>query len=241
MDRSAVLVSATLLSIGTLFPGQGASAADKSPIHGHIEFLWEAPPPASGVRAQALGLLLGPARPHRVCWKSGDFPEQGASVRLDIHDNAGALVETVERRRDGSGIVTECRDLDLANLAAEPGTWRFDLYFDGLPAASEQIEVAASLEEAGFYANPVVPFVVGRTNYRHDIPAAEYTGHFEWILTFDETGAVVDVEVTEASGIASERMREAGLQAARLNRLPADPARKDEPLRARQRYDFTPD
>ena len=241
MDRPTSLVSAALCSFGMLLPGQPAAAMDRSSIHGHIEFLWQAPDPASGARAQALGLLLDPGRPHQVCWKSGDFPEQGATVRMEIRDAAGVLVETVERRRGGGGMVVECRDLSLAELEAEPGAWRFDLKFDGLPAASGRIEVAANLAAANFYANPAMPYIVGRTNYRHDIPPAEYSGHFEWILTFDETGAVVDVEVTEDSGIAKDRMREAGLNAARLNRIPADASRRDKPLRARQRYDFAPD
>lgn len=215
-----------------------AAATERSPIHGHIEFLWEARDPSGDARAVALGLLMRPDIPHQVCWKSSAFPAAGATVRLDVRDADGTLVESLEHRRDGGGRVVECRDLVLDDVQAAPGIWTFILHFDGKRAAAERIEVAANLEQAEFYADPDRPYVVGRTNYPEGIDPADYSGHFLWTLSFNETGRVTDVRIREMSGIA-ERLRNAGLQAARLNRMPADPSRRQAPFRANQRYDFS--
>lgn len=232
------ILAPLLLGIWLCAANDSATATERSPIHGHIEFLWEARNPSSDVRAVALGLLMRPDSPHQVCWKSNNFPAAGAAVRMDIRDAEGALVDSREHRRDSGGRVVECRDLVLGDQPATPGAWTFTLHFDGKHAATERIEVAASLEQAEFYANPNLPYVVGRTNYPEGIDPADYNGHFLWTLTFDETGKVADVQIREMSGIA-ERLREAGLQAARLNRIPADPARRHAPFRANQRYDFS--
>ena len=233
---ATVLASALacLSSAGALAADDAASA---SPIHGHIEFLWEAPAPGSDARPVALGLLTRPEVPHLACWKSAAFPQRTVEVRLEIDDAHGRHALWVGAETGAPSQVVRCRDVDLAALGVTPGMRRVVLRFDGRIAAEATIEVADSLDTAAFHRSDRT-FVNGRTRYLPDIAPADYSGRFVWVLTFGPDGRVIAVETEVAEGLAATKLRAAGDAAAWLYRIGADPDQPERKLR--QPYDLLP-
>jgi hypothetical protein len=212
-------------------------AASASPIHGHIEFLWEAPAPGSEARPVALGLLTRPEVPHLACWKSAAFPERLVEVQLEIDDARGRHPLWVGAETGAPSQVVRCRDIDLAAFGVAPGMRRVVLRFDGRIAAEATIEIADSLDTATFHRGDRT-FVNGRTRYLPDIAPADYSGRFVWVLTFGPDGRVIAVETEVAEGLAATRLRAAGDAAAWLYRIGADPDQAERKLR--QPYDLVP-
>lgn len=234
---SAAVLASALACLSSPVALAADDADAPSPIHGHIEFLWEAPAPGSEARPAALGLLTRPEATHLACWKSAAFPQRTVDVRLEIDDAQGQHPLWVGTETDAPSRVVRCRDIDLAALGAAPGMRRVVLRFDGRIAAQETIEVADSLATAAFHRGDRT-FVNGRTPYLSDIAPADYRGRFVWLLTFDPDGRVIDVETEVAEGLAATRMRAAGDAAAWLYRIGADPDKAER--RLRQPYDLVP-
>jgi len=212
-------------------------AASASPIHGHIEFLWEAPAHGSDARPVALGLLTRPEAPHLACWKSAAFPQRAVEVRLEIDDAQGRHPLWLGTETGAPSHVVRCRDIDLAALGVAPGMRHVVLRFDGRIAAEATIEVADSLDTAAFHRGDRT-FVNGRTRYLPDIAPADYSGRFVWVLTFGPDGRVAAVETEVAEGLAATRLRAAGDAAAWLYRIGADPDQPERKLR--QPYELVP-
>ncbi|MDR7194430.1 hypothetical protein [Luteimonas terrae] len=229
---------ASLFGLSASLPAHPAEdEARSSPIHGHIEFLWEAPARDSEARPVALGLLTRPEAPHLACWKSAAFPQRAVEVRLEIDDAHGRHPLWVGTETGAPLHVVRCRNIDLAALKVAPGMRRVVLRFDGRIAAQETIEVAASLATAAFHRGDR-SFVNGRTPYLADIAPADYSGRFVWVLTFGPDGRVIAVETEVAEGLAATRLRAAGEEAAWLYRIGADPGKPERKLR--QPYDLLP-
>lgn len=232
---AAVLALALATSLPVALAAAGTDAP--SPIHGHIEFLWEAPVPGSGARPVALGLLTRPEAPHHACWKSTRFPQRAVEVRLEIDDAQGRHPLWVGTETDAPSHVVRCRAIDLAALGVTPGMRRVVLRFDGQVAALETIEIADSLAAAGFHRGDRT-FFNGRTPYLSDIAPDDYIGRFVWVLTFGPDGRVIGVETEVAEGLAATRLRTAGEAAAWLYRIGADPGKPARKLR--QPYELSP-
>ncbi|KLJ01424.1 hypothetical protein [Luteimonas sp. FCS-9] len=207
----------------------------RSPIFGHIEFLWNAPVAGAGARPVAQGLLRHPETPHLACWKTQGFPQRAVDVRLEIDDSAGRHTLWSGTEAGTESKFVRCATIDLAALGVAPGLRRIVLRFDGQMAAQTTIEVAESLASAAFAQGDRM-YVHGRTNYPDDLAPADYVGRFVWVLGFGPDGRVVDVQTEVAEGLAATRLRTAGQAAARLYRIGPDPAK---PLRQfRQPYDI---
>lgn len=212
-----------------------AAGETLSPFFGHIEFLWSAPVTGSGARPVALGLLTRPETPHQACWKTQDFPQRAVEVRLEIDDDAGRHALWTGTEHGASSRFVRCGAIDLAALGVVPGMRRVTLRFDGRIAAEATIEVADTLESAGFAQGDRM-FVNGRTDYPEGLAPADYAGRFVWVLTFDSDGRVIDVLTEVAEGLADTRLRAAGSAAARLYRIGPDPSKHER--RFRQPYDI---
>lgn len=138
----------------------------------------------------------------------------------------------------GPASIVECHDLVPGRQGLSAGHYDMALRIDGDEVARESMEIADTIEGAGYNRSDRV-FVQGRTNYDAARTApGEYTGHFVWVFTFGADGRVDAVETREAGGIATGPGRAGFEQAAWLYRIGLAEDPSAPPRRLRLRYDF---
>jgi hypothetical protein len=221
--------------------GMATAATDKVSIgDANIEFEWQSIAHATGARQEALGFLMHPPRPHQVCAKSMSMPAGVDVVQFAARDAQGRQTWSHnETLRDHPAVDTLCVDLAITDRRAVPGMWQFTIAINGTPVANKSIEVAASLAEAHFYADPNRPYTRGRINFTGATAAAQWNGYFLWEMEIGASGHPVAVRNVELEGPA-KGLSAAGLNAARLYWFPANPARKTKPYVVRERYELAP-
>lgn len=220
---SALLTAALALS------SVGPVRADDS---AYIEFLWSPAPRGALARAEAFGFVMGAGQDHRICVVADAPITQSSVLRIDVKDASGHLVSS-QRHDDFKGN-KECYPVDL-DASGAPGEWAFGVHVNDKLLATKTLEVARTLEEARFHADPSRPYALGRPNYNASIPAAEYIGKVSWIMSVDEAGAVSHVELENAVG-AGKRMEDRAVAAGYITRFPPDPSRAVKPYKVRQEY-----
>lgn len=221
---SAIVAFALLLSstTGPVFAGDP----------GYIEFLWAPSAEGALARGEAFGFVLDGERDHQVCVGAVDARPRHGFLRIDVVDAAGDVVQS--RHHDHFDGEKACYPADLPPSGL-PGDWTFHVYLDGSLLATKTIEVAGTLDEASFHADPARPYVLGRPNYDPGIPPGEYVGRLSWIMTVDATGVVRNVEVEAAEG-AGKLMEDRALAAGRLTQFPPNPSPTATPFKVRQEY-----
>lgn len=204
----------------------------------HSEFLWEPAAADAPARSWAQGLLLGEDFDHRICLKLTGHPEDGQSVRIVVHDGAGEPVATDEYHHPGGPQTrVRCRSAQTHHVDATPGIWTYRSTLGGAHEHVARIEVARSLDEAGFHANPLRPYIVGRTNYSEDI-AEYYTGEVVFDMTIDEAGKVIDSRIVSPDAVPDVLATRIHA-AASLYRFPPDADRRHRPLTVRQSLELS--
>jgi hypothetical protein len=221
---AALAIAAALIS-GTAGAARAADAA-------HIEFLWSPAARYAPARAEAFGFVLDGKQRHEVCVVALAPVTQESPLRIDVLDASGHLVGI--QRDDGFRGSKRCYPAGL-DPAGIPGQWTYNVYIAGKLAATRTIEVASTLRDAGFHADPARPYALGRPNYDPAIPPGEYVGRLAWIMSVDPAGRVSHVEVEAAEG-AGKAMEDRAVAAGYLTLFPPDPSRAEKPFRVRQEY-----
>ncbi len=202
----------------------------------YIEFLWSPASRDALARGEAQGFVLDEAQDHRICVVAIG-PVIHGSLRIDARDASGKPAGS--QRYDGFNGSKECFAANL-DLRGAPGEWMFNVYADGKLVATKAIEVARTLRNAPFLADPRRPYVLGRPNYDPAIPPGSYAGRLSWIMTVDADGTVADVVVEAAEG-AGELMRDRAVAAGYITLFPPDPSRMASPYKVRQEYQLEAD
>lgn len=218
-------VNRSLLAMALVLATGSASAIEDTQAkpEAGIEFLWSGQAEGAPARQPTLGFLIDGKAGHLVCVVA--FPPE-AKIRglvLEGVDAAGKVVVR-EEEPDFTGRKM-CYSAGLDGHG-EPGRWTYRAYFNGatVPAGVGHIEVARSLDTAGFYQPSGVPYVLGRPNYDPSIPPEDFKGRLVWVMHVDRDGKVTGVEIEAAEGVGT-RMKDRALAAGHLSMFPPDPAR----------------
>ena len=154
----ATLRALPIILISAIYPFDAARAANTA----QVEFLWSSIPSGALARAEAYGFVLEGNQNHLVCVVALSQESENRLLRIDVIDDSGTLVRS-EIHEDFTG-AKKCYKAELSSSKAV-GEWTFNVFLNQKLAVTKTIEVARTLKDAGFFAYPSRPYVLGRPNY----------------------------------------------------------------------------